>query len=170
MRLRRPIPGRAGVSLLTSLVVALSLACAGDMPTRWDEAAEQAEQQVEAPEGEVTRGSAFNAALPPDGHDGTRRVFTQEKQGYAEAEYQRDGQTVATVSVSDTRDNPSAREKFASATDAVGGHPVVDVGANSTSALVADRFQVRVSSTTLGPDERRAWLEAADLSALTRLD
>jgi hypothetical protein len=157
------------VVFLSALGVAMGLACSGEMPTQWDDAA-QAEERRDEPVGDVTGGSSFNTVLPPEGHEGTRRVFTQEKPGYAEADYQRDGLTLCTVSVSDTHDNPVAREKFAAATERVGGNPVVDVGANSTSALVADRYQVRVSSTTLGPAERRAWLQAADLSALIRLD
>jgi len=154
------------MSLLAMFGV-LSFSC-GDMEeTRWDEAAEQAEHG-EAPTGEVKGGSSFNAALPPDGLAGTRRVFTQEKEGYAEAEYKLEGQTLVTVSVSDTNQNPSARDKFAATTEVVEGYPVVDVGANSTYALVANRYQVRVSSASLGPAERRAWLQAARFSALTR--
>jgi hypothetical protein len=160
---------RWGLVSLVAMVGALALACGDAASTRWDDAAEQAEQGVEEPAGEVSRGGSFNMALPPDGHDGTKRVFTQEKEGYAEAEYKKDGQTLVTVSVSDTNNNPTARDKFGAASEVVAGHPVVDVGANSTQALVADRFQVRVSSPTLGPAERRAWLQAADLSALTRL-
>lgn len=151
---------------LMAMFGALSFSC-GDMEeTRWDEAAEQAERG-EAPVGEVTRGSSFNAAFPPDGLADTRRVFTQEKEGYAEAEYKLEGRTLVTVSVSDTNDNPSARDKFATASEVVAGYPVVDVGANSTYALVANRYQVRVSSASLGAAERRAWLQAARFSALT---
>jgi hypothetical protein len=156
---------RWGLVSLGAMVVSWSLACGGVESTRWDDAAEQAEQG-ETPQGEVVRGASLNDVLPADGHDGTKRVFTQEKEGYAEAEYNRDGQTLVTVSVSDTNNNPSARDKFGAAAENVAGHPVVDVGAHSTQALVAGRYQVRVSSQVLGPAERRAWLQAANLTAL----
>lgn len=154
-----------------AIVGGFTLACSGAVePTQWDDVAEQIEEGAAAePIGAIVDGSAFNAMLPDDGHDGTSRVFTQEKSGYAEAEYKRDGKTLVTVSISDTRDNPSAREKFAGAAEQVAGYPAVEKGSNASMVLVADRFQVRASSPDLSHADRLAWLGAAHISQLATL-
>lgn len=164
---------RRSHSALATLTLALGLlvACGSEEePTRWDGAEEKIEAgEVKQPIGAIVQGSAFNAVLPADGFQGHARVFTQEKEGYAEAEYKLDGETVLTMSVSDTRDNPSAREKFSSAKDKLGGHPVMDRGANGSMVLVNDRFQVRASSKTLASEARKEWLEATNLDQLATL-
>ncbi|MBX2801785.1 MAG: hypothetical protein KTR31_29165 [Myxococcales bacterium] len=158
---------------VTALMVVVALACGGELavepPTPWDDAAEQAEAGANKPIGAIVHGSAFNALLPDDGHEGHSRVFTQEKEGYAEAEYSLDGQTVLTMSISDTRDNPSARDKYGAATEAIGSFPVMSRGKNSSMVLVQDRFQVRVSSDVLDHRGRTAWLSAAELDSLADL-
>ena len=158
-------------TLATALaVVALACGTSEPAPTEWDDAVKEIEQgEVAKPIGEIVAGSAFNPMLPDDGHKGHTRVFTQEKEGYAEAEYKLDGQTVVTISVSDTRDNPDARDKFATATDKLGPHPVMERGNNSSLALVADRFQVRASSQTLAAEQRREWLSATKLDQIATL-
>lgn len=157
---------------LAAITVGLALACgsSSEEPTRWDDAAGEVDEgKVAKPIGEIVAGSAFNASLPADGFKGHTRVFTQEKQGYAEAEYKLNGETVVTVSVSDTRDNPSARDKFSSAKDKIGGHPAMERGSNSSMVLVNDRFQVRASSKSLSGAERKEWLEATNLNQLAVL-
>ena len=118
-------------------------------------------------DGPVIKGGALNTYLPEDGVEGTSRVFTQEKDGYAEAKYSKDELEVV-VSISDTRANPEAAGKFEDAADTVQGHPMMTRGKNASMALVKDRFQVRVSSKTLSPEERKAWLERVNLSQLAQ--
>ena len=162
------------VSVGLSVVgVGLTLACGGldaDVASRFDERAQELDQQqgITAPIGSVVEGSAFNAMLPPEGFDGHNRVFTQEREGYSEAAFTKEGQTV-TVSISDTRDNPDARQKFSSATETVSGHPVVAHGKHRSVMLVQNRFQVRVSAPHLNHTQRLAWLEAVPASQLADL-
>lgn len=165
---RRTVTNGAGIAAF--LLIALACGGMGEGATQWDQAADEIEAaEAPPPIGAIVEGSSFNAALPDDGHSGTTRVFTQEKEGYAEAEYKLDGKTVITVSVSDTRDNPSAREKFAGASATVGGYPAVEKGSNASMVLVADRFQVRASSSSLDHNARLTWLEAAHLTQLAAL-
>ncbi|GAC1355366.1 MAG: hypothetical protein NVSMB47_08810 [Polyangiales bacterium] len=138
--------------------------------TRWDEAGQNAETkaQEKKPEG-IKAGSAFNKFFPADGAEGMQRVYTQEKEGFAEAKLQKDGKDVATLSISDTLNNADAKTKFASATEKVGAHPYMTVGKNQSTALVADRYQVKVSSQTLDEPTRKAWISRFDLSGLSSL-
>ncbi|HHO54185.1 MAG TPA: hypothetical protein ENK18_25775 [Deltaproteobacteria bacterium] len=149
-----------------------ALACGSTPePTRWDDAAGEIDEgKVDKPIGSIVAGSAFNALLPADGFKDHARVFTQEREGYAEADYKLDGETVVTVSISDTRNNPSARNKFSDAKEELGGYPLVERGSNSSMVLVNDRFQVRASSRSLGASERKEWLGAASLDQLAGLN
>lgn len=96
----------AGSMMRRALVLAvlLSSGCSSckDEPksTRWEDAAAAASAPAPiASLGPVTGGSTFNAAFPPDGVDGHERVFTQEKDGFAEAKVQKDGKDIATLSM-----------------------------------------------------------------------
>ncbi|MEO7097069.1 MAG: hypothetical protein ABI175_27665, partial [Polyangiales bacterium] len=90
--------------LFTSLVLALALGTATAFgcrrETRWDEAAKTAEKKADEkkPEG-IQPGSAFNKFFPADDTDGMKRVYTQEKEGFAEAKLQKDGKDVGILSV-----------------------------------------------------------------------
>ena len=138
--------------------------------TRWDQAAEKAEKKAEEkkPEG-IKPGSDFNKFFPKDGAEGMQRVYSMEKEGFAEAKLQQDGKDVATLSISDTLNNADAKTKFASATDKVSTYPYMTVGKNQSTALVADRYQVKVSSQTLDEPTRKAWISRFDLPGLSSL-
>lgn len=156
-----------------ALTLGVGLACAGlgdeePAPTRFDDVVEQLEEAPPQPIGAIVEGDAFNAMFPAADHQGFSRTFTQEKEGYAEAEYTKGDQTI-TLSISDTRDNPTARDKFASATETIADSPVMQRGNNSSMVLVAGRFQVRASSRTIPHEERVAWLSAVDLATLATL-
>ncbi len=157
---------------LASVAIALTLfqVAACKKETQWDKAAEQAEKKAEEkkPEG-IQPGSAFNKFFPADGAEGMKRVYTQEKEGFAEAKLQQDGKDVATLSVSDTLNNAEAKTKFAGAADKVSGHPYMTVGKNQSTLLVKDRYQVKVSSQALDEPTRKAWLERFDLAGLASL-
>lgn len=160
---------------VAGLTVLLVLACGGAAePSRWEAIQEQTVEDEAAPAGAsvsdaAIEGSRLNAYFPASGDDG-EVIFKQEKTGFAQALVTRDGAPHVTLSISDTRSNPSARDKFADAAGAVGGFPMVHVGSRSTSALVADRFQVQVRAEADGvdPAARAAWLERFDLGGLAQ--
>jgi hypothetical protein len=176
--LRRARPAWFFASCFVALV---SGACGDDKPppSRWDSASSARPTTGAAPttppakpaaaEPPAAEGGAFNKFFPADGVEGTKRTFSQEKTGFAEAKLQKDGKDLAVLSIADTSTNPDARDKFKAATEKVKGHPVMTVGKNQTTVLVNDRFQVKVSSQTLDDAARRAWLERFDFAGLEKL-
>jgi hypothetical protein len=114
-------------------------------------------------------GASFNKAFPPDGVDGYKRVFTQEKEGFAEAKLQKDGKDVATLAITDVENDAEAKGKFGKSTESLSGHPLVTVGKNQSALLVKNRFQVKVSSQALEPDARKQLLSKFDLATLASL-
>jgi hypothetical protein len=158
--------------VLAALVacIALTSACTKDAPksTRWDDAAAPvltvavttADAAPAAPAG------SLNKFFPKDGDGGYKRVFTADKDGYAEAKLQKDGKDVATVSISDAERLAAAKGKFEDAKEKLEGFPLMTVGKNQSTVLVKDRFQVKVSSQTLDHDARKAILSTFDLKGL----
>ncbi|QOY87762.1 hypothetical protein [Paludibaculum fermentans] len=122
------------------------------------------------PPAEVISGSSLNKAFPQANGD-FKLTFTQEKDGFAQAELSRAGAKVAALTISDTGANPSARTKFAASTRKIGGYPAAAVGSQGTAVLVADRYQVQVRSLgpTFTPADRDAWLEKFKLDALAAI-
>ena len=118
----------------------------------------------------VINGSEFNKFFPTAA-DGYERVYTQEKDGFAEAKLKQDGNTLAMLSVSDTVANPSATLKYQTSERALAGYPLVEVGATASSLLIQDRLQVKVLSrdANFTPDDRTSWLEKFDLAGLAKL-
>lgn len=150
------------------LAAALIVSCKKDEPksTRWDDAA--AVTVTVAPSSSVPAlpTGSFNKFFPKDGDGGYKRIFSADKEGYAEAKLQKDGKEVAQLSVADTERLATAKGKFESATEKLEGYPVMKVGNNQTSVLVKDRFQVKVSSPTLDHEARKAILMTFDLKGL----
>jgi hypothetical protein len=176
-------PGRGSSRRLARLVPLLSLAwllssiagCKKE-PTRWDNAAEapippkaaDPAQSAQASPPEKA-GASFNKAFPADGTDGYKRVFTQEKEGFAEAKLQKDGKDVATLAVTDVASDAEAKGKFTKSTESIDGNPLVTVGKNQSALLIKDRYQVKVSSMTLDAGARKQLLGKFDLKALASL-
>lgn len=178
---------RSGWSLFLGLAFAVAVAgcCGGSSeekkPSRWETKTTPSAQpsgatttaaKPPAPassEPKPLEGSAFNKFFPADATDGTKRVFTQEKTGYAEAKFQKDGKDLITLSISDTANNPDARTKFSSATEKLQSHPMMTVGKNQSTILVKDRFQLKASSQTLDHEARKAWLSKFDLTGVAGL-
>ena len=173
---------RVGCAVLVA--VAIAGCCGGgkkkeDTTSRWDNPSKSATAPVaSAPAKPATsasaepkplEGSAFNKFFPADGTDGTKRVFTQEKSGYAEAKFQKDGKDLVTLSISDTAGNADARSKFSTATDKLNGYPLMTVGKNQSTILVKDKFQVKASSMTLDAEARKTWISKFNLSGLAGL-
>ena len=111
-----------------------------------------------APEAPVA-GKTFNKLFPGSA-DGFSVQFTQEKEGYAQADLLKGGKKLAQFSVSDTEANPTARDKFKDSTKKIGGHASAAVGSMGTAVLVAGRYQVQVRSTdpSFTAADREAWI------------
>jgi len=144
-------------------------ACRNKENERWQGAQEAAERRVDAHKKGLApaavSGGSLNKFFPADGESGLRRTFEQEKTGYVQAKYSKDG-TDATLSISDLAQNEDARKKFQTASERLGSDPVTTVGKNQTTVLVADRWQVKVSSQQLDHNARKALLQKFDLSSL----
>ncbi len=156
-------------TLFCSLCLGLLLAACKDPPSRWDQAATAKLPAAASGAPEARPGSAFNTFFPADGVEGTSRVFSQEKAGFAEAKLKQDGKEIAVLSISDAVNDPDVKAKFASATDKLEGMPLVTVGKNQSALLVKDRYQVKVSSPSLDAEARKAWLGRFNLSGLGSL-
>ncbi|HEX2034394.1 MAG TPA: hypothetical protein VHS99_09435 [Chloroflexota bacterium] len=159
------------LALVALAVLALTLSACG----RWPWSQEQAPGPAAGTAGQgaarAVPGSAFNRHFPPDGTDGFGVVFTQEREGFAQAELTKGGPPVAILSISDTVTSPDALTKFRGSTRQIAGYPAADVGANSTAILVADRFQVQVRSNdpSFSNADRVAWLTKFRLAELAQL-
>ncbi|ACA99937.1 conserved hypothetical protein [Picosynechococcus sp. PCC 7002] len=159
--------------LLASLL--FLTACGGNAPVPPPDPNPGANTEVTTPATETAqtpqKGSAFNQFFPADKTEGYDRVFTQEKEGFAEIKLTLNGTEMAKISISDTATNLAARSKFAEAEETVDGFPLVAQGANAHAVLVGDRYQVKVMSRdpSFGPDERKAWLAKVNLQGLASL-
>ncbi len=147
----------------------LALSCSKE-PNRW-EAAEKAANtpgQPAAEQPEKVEGSKLNAIFPSKGPDGASRVFTAEKDGYAEAKLvSADGTDLALLSIAVAA--PDALAKFDAAKDQVASYPLVTVGSNQSSVLVNKKYQVKVSSKTLDAAARKSVLSNFHLKELAQL-
>jgi hypothetical protein len=149
----------------------LTTSCAQQTASRFEGA-----QQVSTAKGaravvkDSESGGSFNRYFP--GETGSyKRIYTQEKTGFAQAKLTKDGKEVAILSISDTLNNADATDKFKESTDLIGGYPTVNQGSNTTAVLVKDRFQVKVRAKDSSFDEqaRRDWLSKFDLRGLSQL-
>ena len=116
------------------------------------------------------QGSTFNKFFPDP--TGTYEVVpAQEKKGFAEYKLNKDGKTVAMLSVSDTSNLPSAALKYKTSTESVAGYPSVNQGTTGTGLLVNDRYQVKVLSRdpSFTQEDRLVWLQKFDLRGLAKL-
>jgi hypothetical protein len=117
------------------------------------------------------QGSTFNKFFPDP--TGTYDVVpVQEKKGFAEYKLNKDGKTVAMLSVSDTSSLPTAAVKYRNSTETVAGYPAADQGTTATGILINDRYQVKVLSRdpSFTKDDRVAWLQKFDLRGLAKLE
>ena len=117
-----------------------------------------------------TAGGEFNQFFPQVASP-LDLVYAQEKEGFAQAELSDDGEEVATLSVSDTATNPSARDKFVDSDLEIAGYPAAAVGSQGTALLIAGRYQVQVRSRvdSFTADDRSEWLSRFDLEGLASL-
>ncbi|MBL0161190.1 MAG: hypothetical protein IPP47_29510 [Bryobacterales bacterium] len=122
------------------------------------------------PQAEATPGGSLNRAFP-EAAAGYKLTFSQEKDGFSQADLTQDGKKVAMLTISDTAANPSARDKFKTSKKQIGGFPSAPVGALGTAVLVGDRYQVQARSA--GPAftaaDREAWLARFKLAELATI-
>ncbi len=117
------------------------------------------------------QGSSFNKFFP-NSKGGYEVVPAQEKKGFAEYKLNKDGKTVAMLSISDTTSLPTAAAKYRTSTESVAGYPSVNQGTTATGLLVNDRYQVKVLSRDpiFTQADRVAWLQKFDLRGLAKLE
>jgi hypothetical protein len=154
--------------LALALAAGSSTACKKDPPSRWEKPAEaiaSAEAKKESPK-PVVEGGSLNKFFPADGEAGKTRTFTSETPGSVMADLKDSGKLIATLSITDTNGAGDAA-KFDKATEKMGEYPLLMPTKKQTSILVAKRFQVKVSSDTMSPEERKTWLSKFDLSGLS---
>lgn len=162
-------------TLLISIVVIVVglvgfVSCGSKQPSRWDAAQEQTQRNAPAVVRESVAGGEFNKFFPKSAEQ-FDIIYTQEKDGFAQASLKENGANVALLTISDTVNTPDAREKFQGQTRKLAGHPIVQVGQQATALLIADRFQVQIRSqaNTFDVAEREAWLQKFDLAGLSKL-
>lgn len=156
---------------LVSLLLLTS--CSSQPPSRFEQAQQeslQAGKKNTAVVKEAEKGASFNQFFPASS-DGYERVFTQEKQGFVQAKLKQDGKEIAMLSVFDTVSNLSATDEFKDSTTKIKGYPSVEKGANTTAVLVANRFQVKITSrdASFSPENRILWLEKFNLDGIAKL-
>ncbi len=120
--------------------------------------------------GDPVDGSQLNRYFPAQ-EAGEDRVAKQEKKGFAQYSFRRDGVEVAQLSITDLRGNPAAAEKFLEPDMRIGNYPATRDGSLGTTLLVGGRFQVKVRSPggQLNEAERTAMLQRFDLAKLEQL-
>ena len=162
--------GRIFAPLLVSLPL-LTIACAPEAPSRYDEVQKQTSQKGStAVSQEAVNGSKFNRYFPRSG-GGFTVVPAQEKKGFAEHKVNRGGKNVAVLSINDTISNPAAAQKYQQSRTRISGFPAVEQGQTGTGVLVSDRFQVKAQSRdpSFTQQDRVAWIQKFDLNGLSNL-
>jgi hypothetical protein len=156
------------IALALSIFLLATAACRKSEPSRWEKPADTvAEKPVVAvePAKPVVQGGSLNKFFPSENEGGKKRRFTTEKAGFVEAKLEADGKEAATLTITDTNGAGDAA-KFDKATEKLGEYPLLTPTKMQTSILVGKRFQVKVSSPSLSPDERKVWLQKFDLKGL----
>ncbi len=116
------------------------------------------------------QGATFNKFFPDP--TGTYDVVpAQEKKGFAEYKLNKDGKTVAMLTVNDTSSLPTAALKYQNSSEKVGGYPAIDQGTTATGILINNRYQVKVLSRdpSFTKEDRVAWLQKFDLRGIAKL-
>lgn len=133
---------------------------------RWTRTEQETQRQPAVSENAV-EGKALNDFFPRVSAP-YNLVYRQEKDGFVLASLQRDGKEVGTLAITDTANEPSARDKFKSPAGQIAGFPMATSGSQGTAILINTRFQVQVRSVPGGltPEERTKWLELFDLNGL----
>ena len=156
--------------ILTSCLLFTS--CSQQAPSRFDTAQQDSTSKgATAVVKDSQPGSAFNRYFP-DSADGYERIYSQEKQGFAQAKLKQEGKEIAIMSISDVLNNPSTVKKFQSSSSQINGYPEVSQGSTGTAVLVNDRYQVKIRSkdSSFSQSDREKWLKRFDLRGLSKLN
>ena len=115
------------------------------------------------------KGALLNAFFPKDDGDWDV-IYTQEKEGFAQAKLENGGKEVATLSVSDFSQNTEAIAMYEASKSEIGGLPAMAKGKKGTT-LLTGRFQVSVRSKddSFTEADRKAWIQKFDLDGLAAL-
>ena len=160
------------VPIVAVLTAMLMLACGGIPTSTYDDSSKGPSTVKESLE-----GKDFNKFFPKDQAKGEWDfVFKADKKGEAAGELKKAGKTVALLAITDTLNEPSAKDKFKASTEKINGYPVgVSESSLETAILVADRFQVKVrtmppaTNATFGKTDREDWIKKFDLDGLAKL-
>lgn len=131
---------------------------------------ENTQPQPPPPPVEVVDGSSFNKFFPKSEGE-FEVVFTQEKDGFAQAKLKKGGNELATLTVSDVVKNSDATTDYATATKKIANYPAVAKGSLGTAVLVENRFQVQVRSKdkAFSEADRETWLQKFDLATMAKI-
>lgn len=163
-------PAARSAAAIAAVILSTVLGGCKAKEDRWADAAAAAHSAAEnAPRVDRQETGSFNRFFPADGTDGAKRIFTADKEGYAEAKLTRDGQDVALLAVTDMKGKDAETKKYDDAKEKVGDHPAVTFGKNKTMILVKRRYQVSASSTSLDHEARKSLLSKFDLAGLANL-
>lgn len=137
----------------------------GKDSARWEDA-EKTTKGQDAVSADAAKGEDLNKFFPK-AEAPYSLIFKQEKTGFVMASLEKDGKSVASLSISDTANEPAARDKFKNATATLKGNPMAQSGSLGTAVLV-DEFQLQVRSANPGltKEEREAWLAKFDFDGL----
>lgn len=153
-------------------VLLLVTACQSQTDSRWSQTQRETTRRnvPAAVVKESQSGGEFNKFFPKSA-DGYQVVPAQEKKGFAEYKLNKGGKNVAVLSINDTVNVPTARDKFQNSSQQIAGYPAVSQGSNGTAILVANRYQVKAQSrdASFTKSDREAWLQKFNLSGLARL-
>ena len=143
---------------------------ATDQATNTENTTKEGTTPVVVPVPEPEAGGSFNKFFPKSEGE-FEVVFTQEKEGFAQAKLKKGGNEVATLTVSDAIKNADAITDYASSTKKIGEFPAVAKGALGTAILLNNRFQVQVRSKdkTFADTDREMWLQKFNLSGIANL-
>ncbi|MEM7757552.1 MAG: hypothetical protein AAF298_05415 [Cyanobacteria bacterium P01_A01_bin.40] len=153
-----------GCLLLTS--------CSQQPPSRFEGAQQESTSKgATAVVDDSQSGSSFNRYFP-DSSNGYERIYSQEKQGFAQAKLKKEGKEIAILSISDVLNSPNATTKFQDSTTNINGFPAVSQGSTGTAVLVNDRYQVKIRSkdNSFSQADREEWLKRFNLRGLSKLN
>ncbi len=128
-------------------------------PARGEAAGAAPEEEKALPPGAVSR------FFPADGTGGFKRAVAVEVKGYTEMQFVR-GKDKLTLTITDTREDPSAKAKFKSQAAQVDGYPYANLAGIKSALLVKDRFQLTVQSTSVNEEERKSWFRRFDIASM----
>ncbi|UBF24456.1 hypothetical protein K9N68_22555 [Kovacikia minuta CCNUW1] len=162
---------KAFAPLFLSLLLLIT-ACTPKAPSQFSQAQKDSTRRgaPAAVAKAAEQGATFNQFFP-----GSTKNYdvvpAQEKKGFAEYKLNKDGKTLAMLSISDTTSVPTAALKYQNSPTKIAGYPAIDQGTTTTGLLVNDRYQVKVLSRdpSFTKEDRVAWLQKFDLKGLARL-